>query len=363
MRKANRISAILFSAFLLGASACGMEPVPHDSTPTPTRARLLGAGLPPQVNAGPDTSVIFPAGVPLVGSATDDDPDQGPLVEWTLTSGPGTLSVVLTYSSINYAVFSEPGVYVLRLTATDAEGLSAWDEFTVTVERSPLNQAPIISEGYPDEIYFVQQGGYPLGTHVRDDGLPNPPGALTTVWSVVSGETGHIFDDPSSNLDNFSAETPGTFVVRLTASDGELTASKDIILHADFAPLFDAGPDQTISVSDTACLQGKVTDIDSPPSAIHAYWLSFTGGVTFAHEDALVTEATFASPGVYTLQLSGNDGIANGMVYDEVVITVLPNSHRGKGGKKPRPCGCATATATTPAADTTRARGHGHDCR
>ena len=63
-------------------------------------------------------------------------------------SGPGTATFTDAYLTNTTAAFSEPGTYVLRLSASDSE-LSSASELTVTVQ--PENQAPTVSAG-PDQI-------------------------------------------------------------------------------------------------------------------------------------------------------------------------------------------------------------------
>src|SRR5207342_1562480 len=63
---------------------------------------------------------------------------------------------------------------------------------------------------------------------VSDDGLPNPPGAVTTTWSQVSGLGTASFTDPSSPATTVSFSQPGTYVLRLTADDGAVQSTDDV---------------------------------------------------------------------------------------------------------------------------------------
>ena len=66
---------------------------------------------------------------------------------------------------------------------------------------------------------------------VADDGLPDPPKALTTTWSQVSGPGTVIFDDASAI--NTAAVIPevGIYTLRLTADDGELATFDDVTIE------------------------------------------------------------------------------------------------------------------------------------
>ena len=70
----------------------------------------------------------------------------------------------------------------------------------------------------------------------------------------------------------------------------------------------------------TAQLQGVVIFSNSPP-AIQWKLYSGPGTVTFGNAALTNTTATFSAPGVYTLELSADDGV-HAVAYDAVVITV-----------------------------------------
>jgi hypothetical protein len=67
---------------------------------------------------------------------------------------------------------------------------------------------------------------------VTDDGLPNPPGAVTTTWSKVSGPGTVTFGDASAVDTTAAFSDPGSYVLRLTADDGELSANDTLTVTA-----------------------------------------------------------------------------------------------------------------------------------
>ena len=75
-----------------------------------------------------------------------------------------------------------------------------------------------------------------LGGSATDDGLPNPPGAVTATWSQVSGPGAAWFDNV--NQPDTTAHFPGigTYVLRLTANDGALQASDDVTVTIQRSP-------------------------------------------------------------------------------------------------------------------------------
>jgi beta-lactam-binding protein with PASTA domain len=68
-----------------------------------------------------------------------------------------------------------------------------------------------------------------------DDGLPNPPAAVTLAWSQVSGpELGATFGDATSATSSVSFSAAGTYVLRLTANDGVVDGTDDIEVVVSF---------------------------------------------------------------------------------------------------------------------------------
>lgn len=90
----------------------------------------------------------------------------------------------------------------------------------------PGNTAPVVNPG---------PGGFITGTNaisiiatVTDDGDPNPPGATTYQWSQVSGP-GTVTFSNSSAVDTVATfSIPGTYLLRLTADDGEVSVFRDV---------------------------------------------------------------------------------------------------------------------------------------
>ncbi|MGO9477657.1 MAG: PKD domain-containing protein, partial [Limisphaerales bacterium] len=86
------------------------------------------------------------------------------------------------------------------------------------------------------------------------------------------------------------------------------------------APVANAGPDQTVVFGQAAQLAGVVSFSNAPP-AIRWTAYSGPGTVTFGNAAQTNTTANFSAPGLYTLELSANDGV-HAVAYDAVVITV-----------------------------------------
>jgi len=188
----------------------------------------------PVVNAGTDLTVPASQSAMLTGAATDDG-HPGPLaVQWTKRTGPGDVTFANAASGPTSASFSTPGTYVLRLTASDGE-FSAYDELTVTVTAAaPTNTSPTVNAGTDGSIQFGSATTL-VGT-VSDDGLPGP---VTMAWTKASGPGSVTFGSAANATTTASFSQAGTYVLRLTASDGSLTSFDEVTITITASPTTD----------------------------------------------------------------------------------------------------------------------------
>jgi uncharacterized repeat protein (TIGR02543 family) len=102
-----------------------------------------------------------------------------------------------------------------------------------------VNQAPVIKPGAYDAPVMLS-ASLSLNAKVTDDGLPNP-GTLQTSWSVVSGPGNVKITNANQTLSDqagipvgvngtASFSQAGTYVLQLSASDGQLNSSKQIMV-------------------------------------------------------------------------------------------------------------------------------------
>jgi len=191
--------------------------VAADSTPTFTSAAR-------DVSARPVTGAAVtwtPAPWPTVG---DRGPDQRTsevsTVVQEIVDRPGwasgnALAVVLTGTGRRTAEAFESGPPPLL-------------HLEYTTGPRP-NRAPAVGAG-PDQTITLPATATLTGT-VTDDGLPNPPAAVTSTWSQTSGPAAATFTDPGSPTTTASFPTAGSYVLRLTADDTALTASDELTVQ------------------------------------------------------------------------------------------------------------------------------------
>jgi RHS repeat-associated protein len=235
------------------------------------------------------------------------------------------LAVTITRadSAVTTATFSTPGVYVLRLTASDGQ-LSSTDDITVTLTEP--DDPPVVNAG-PDQAITLPAHIVVLGGSVTDDG--RPPGAPITVgWGQVSGPAPVIFETPLSAVSAVSFSVPGVYVLRLSASDTLRIGSDDVMVTVrppNRAPIVNAGPDQSITLpTSAASLNGSATDDGEPAgSSVAVSWRVAGGpvdGAVIASPSSGATSVSFAFPGVYVLRFVATDGAL--AASDDVIVTV-----------------------------------------
>ena len=269
----------------------------------------------------------MPAGATLSGTADDDGQPTNQLTStWSKVGGPGTV----VFNNINdlnaTATFDQPGTYTLRLTADDGQ-LSATDDVIITVNPAPPgNQAPSVNAG-PDQNITLPANANLSGT-ANDDGQPN--NQLTTTWSKVSGPGNVTFGDASALNTTATFSQDGSYVLRLTADDSQLSSTDDITVLVNAAPpgnqppTVNAGADQTVTLPAVANLSGTANDDNQPNGQLTTTWskVSGPGNVTFGNINTLNTTASFDQTGTYVLRLTADDTQLSAS--DDIAVTVNP---------------------------------------
>lgn len=111
----------------------------------------------------------------------------------------------------------------------------------ITLTAPPTNQAPQVNAS--DEQTLTLPAGANLAGTVTDDGLPNPPGAVTCTWSKVSGPGTVTFANAASASTTATFSVAGTYVLRLTANDSALSASDDVQITVNPAIVLPPDPE------------------------------------------------------------------------------------------------------------------------
>ncbi|MBA3698193.1 MAG: carbohydrate-binding protein [Planctomycetes bacterium] len=180
---------------------------------------------------------------------------------------------------------------------TTGQGLSApsgSDWVLHLVREDGANLAPTVNAG-PDRSATLPSGSVALDGTVSDDGQPH--GTLTTTWSRVSGPGTVTFANAAAVDTTASVTVAGTYVLRLTASDGMLASSDDMVMTVTEttgqAPF--SGSPRTI----TTTIQAE--DYDLGGAGIAYYDVSSANEGGSYRNDAVDIQATTDTGGGYNV--------------------------------------------------------------
>ena len=101
---------------------------------------------------------------------------------------------------------------------------SAIDGAGFIVQPAGTNAPPFVYAG-SDQIIALSSSVTLAGT-ASDDGLPS--NTLTTTWTTFSGPAAATFGNTNQLNTTATFPTAGTYVLRLTANDGQLSNSDDV---------------------------------------------------------------------------------------------------------------------------------------
>ena len=155
-----------------------------------------------------------------------------------------------------------------------------------------------------------------------------PPLAIDTDAPVVG--TNMVFPQagaPAPGGRSRFVAADGTTLWQAGTGDEMQTWELPLDLHRNRRPFVDAGDIKTVVLPQTDVeLDGYATDDERPVNDLQTTWSVVDGpsGVTFADAGAPTTVATFETPGVYTLELRGDDGERSHSA--RTTVSVLPSN-------------------------------------
>jgi YD repeat-containing protein len=296
--------------------------------------RIVGEVL--LADAGVDQQVAAGQTVTLDASGSFDLFGGGLTYHWRQTSGPAVLLDLAdpAHPVFRAPAFANPVRLHFSLWVESARGISTPDEVVVDVAAAildPANAAPVVDAGV--DRGSPTFGGLVLEGVATDDGLP-AGSTLTTRWSVVYGSGPVTFAQPDSPVTGVHFGSHGEFRLRLTATDGQLVSSDDVVIFIRIdagengPPTVNAGPDRTAIAGDPIVLNGTAADDGQPLAATTLTWRQRTGpgDATFGSPHAAATGVVFSAPGTYFLTLTADDSLLSAT--DEVVVTVAAAANR-----------------------------------
>lgn len=164
---------------------------------------------------------------------------------------PGHKTPAVPRSNYNRVQFPAITAQRVRVVMTHQSGLkTGLTEVKIFNTGSPptaTNTAPYVLARRDPAVN--QPGQARLLGKVKDDALPS--GTLTSTWSKVSGPGNVVFEAPNMANTTASFSAPGTYTLRLAASDGAVSASSQVTLTSTQGA-FNLAPSATPSASYTS---------------------------------------------------------------------------------------------------------------
>jgi hypothetical protein len=287
-------------------------------------------------------TTVYP--LTLHGTLSDDGLPHNNLTScWSQVSGPARVyftpatvepdaQTPQTWHSTTTARFFTPGLYTVRLQATDGQQSTCAD-VTITV-LAPTNQPPAAYAG--GDLRVTQGTDVPLMGMVLDDNLPAGY-AVTSLWTQVSGPGTVVIEDDTEALTTAHFPLPGEYTLRLTASDTIFTDADEInvtvLPGTNQPPHVYAGANQLLLAPTWAILHTEATDDGLPNGALEVAWsvaaapgpVQFLtiNGTWYAHFGAPGDTANSHSaiPGDYIFRLTASDGALSAI--SDVTITAV----------------------------------------
>lgn len=244
----------------------------------------------PVVNAGGD-NLLANAAFFQTASVTEINPVT---LKWSVTSGPGSLIVSSQSTNPTISVSSD-GDYVIRLTATDAAGNSAYDEMNLSWDATK----PSVSVG-ADVV---------AGALFNKDATTSDAHGMTYLWEKVSGPGNLTFASATSEDTSVVADTDGSYIVRLKATDTYSNVGEDsfTLLFDTTNPVVDAGVDINTNVA----VSRTVSVTDTTATTIVWSQVSGPGTMSFNSSTSKTTTISANTEGSYVFRATLTDALGN----------------------------------------------------
>jgi VCBS repeat-containing protein len=170
---------------------------------------------------------------------------------------------------------SEPNSQIGTITGV-ATATPLWN--WMLVSGAPMtgatNKAPLVSAGTDQTIAFGSPAS--LNGSVEDDNVPTGGAGLTIDWTKASGPGTVTFADTHSASTTATFSERGTYVLTLSADDGETSASDQVTISVESRPAavddsYSVNEDTTLTVAAPGVL---ANDTDADGNALQAVVVS-----------------------------------------------------------------------------------------
>lgn len=188
-----------------------------EAAPPPNQAPTAAAGPNFAVQTGQEASIN--------GEASDSD---GEIVKWAWTRVSG-LAVSLQNAdspTVRFVAPGDAGQFRLRLTVTDDDGATAYDDVVVTVESNepPPNQAPTADAGRDKTANTGDN------VSIRGEGSDSDGEIVSWSWTQISGTTVQLSGSGFREVQFTAPDDPTEIRLRLTVTDDDGASDTDDVI-------------------------------------------------------------------------------------------------------------------------------------
>ncbi|MEO7990609.1 MAG: PKD domain-containing protein [Chryseolinea sp.] len=274
---------------------------------------------PPKALAGNDITITLPtSSTTITGSGTDTDGTISGYA-WTQTSGPSTATLGGATSAVLTPSGLVVGVYIFKLTVTDDDAATGFDEVQVIVDPLPNNNPPVADAGTDKSVIAPPNTTSLVGTATDSDGT-----IATTVWSQTSGPNTSTITNGNSLTPSVSNLVAGTYIFSLLITDNKGASDSDEItvnVSSNLSPTAFAGdPIEVVLPDSDTLLTGGGSDPDGTITQYNWTQISGASATTSAlNQPTLMVSGLALGSYVFRLTVTDNNGDTN---FDDVQIDV-----------------------------------------
>jgi len=193
-----------------------------------------------------------------------------------------------------------------------------------------IDLMPVVRIG--EDITVAEGSNATLRSTVLFQSLPTESAIVQ--WTTLSGPGAAVFIDTGARETEVSFDRAGNYVLQLTATIDEHTASDTVVVTVtplinNQPPVVDAGRNAAITSDQTLMLEASVSDDGLPDGAFNSYWqlLSGPGSATFGEPSAATTSVTFDTAGTFLLEHTATDGELQTSDRMQVIVTHPPTGN------------------------------------
>ncbi|MDZ4405261.1 Calx-beta domain-containing protein [Prosthecobacter sp.] len=216
------------SGYVIGTPSAATVTIADDDRSTvtitandPTASESGDAGQFTVTRTAP-TNVALTVNITIAGTATNTT--DYTTVTTTVSFVSGDVFKTVSITPVDDGITEGPEDVTISLASGSYDiGADSFDNVSITDNDnpptvfigSPTAQAPLIAAA----------NGVIVSAQVSDDGFPN---ALATTWNCVSGPGVATIESPSATTTAVTFSTPGTYVLRISATDGQFTVGDQV---------------------------------------------------------------------------------------------------------------------------------------